>query len=65
MRGMKLRKKKDEHEFQVEKVQRYKVVDRALYTVSADGSTLTIAGDRIDADGKTTTPYSEVFNKVE
>jgi hypothetical protein len=65
MRGMKLRKKKDEHEFQVEKVQRYKVVDRALYTVSADGSTLTIAGDKIDAEGKTTTPYSEVFNKVE
>ena len=65
MRGMKLRKKKDEHDFQVEKVQRYKVVDRALYTVSADGSTLTIAGDKIDAEGKTTTPYSEVFNKVE
>jgi hypothetical protein len=61
----KVRKKKDEHVFEVETKQRYKVVDRALYTVSADGKTLTIAGDKVQADGKTTAPYSEVFDKVE
>ncbi|MGA3185790.1 MAG: DUF1080 domain-containing protein [Bryobacteraceae bacterium] len=65
MRGVKLRKKKDDHVFDVETKQRYKVIDRAIYTVSADGKTLTIAGDKVQADGKTTTPYSEVFDKVE
>jgi hypothetical protein len=65
LRGVKLRKKKDDHVFEVEKKMRYKVVDRAMYTVSADGQTLTIAGDKVQADGKTTTPYSEVFNKAE
>jgi hypothetical protein len=60
-----MRKKKDDHVFEVEQKQMYKVVDRAIYTVSADGKTLTIAGDKIQADGKTTAPYSEVFDRVE
>jgi len=64
-RGMKLRKKLDEHVFEVEKKLRYKAIDRSTYTVSADGKTLTIAGDKVQADGKTTVPYSEVFDKVE
>jgi len=65
MQMAKVRKKKDDHVFEVEKKMRYKVVDRAIYTVSADGKTLTIAGSNVDADGKTTTPYSEVFDRVE
>jgi hypothetical protein len=64
-RGMKLRKKVDEHVFEVETKLRYKTLDRSTYTVSADGKTLTIAGDKVQPDGKTTVPYSEVFNKVE
>lgn len=60
-----MRKKKDDHVFEVEQKQKYKVVDRSIYTVSADGKTLTISGDRIQADGKTTAPYSEVFDRVE
>jgi len=44
MRGVKLRKKLDEHVFDVQTKQRYKTIDRAIYTVSADGKTLTIAG---------------------
>jgi hypothetical protein len=64
-RGMKLRKKLDDHVFEVETKQRYKTIDRSTYTVSADGKTLTIAGDKVQADGKTTVPYSEVFDKVE
>ncbi len=64
-RGMKLRKKLDDHVFEVEKKQRYKTIDRSTYTVSADGKTLTIAGDKVQPDGKTTVPYSEVFDKVE
>ena len=65
MQMAKVRKKKDDHVFQVETKQRYKVVDRAIYTISADGKTLTVAGDKVQADGKTTTPYSEVFDRVE
>ncbi len=64
-KGMKLRKKPDDVVFEVEKLQRYKAIDRATYTVSADGKTLTIAGDKIQPDGKTTVPYTEVFDKVE
>jgi hypothetical protein len=64
-RGMKLRKKLDEHVFEVETKQRFKTIDRSTYTVSADGKTLTIAGDKVQPDGKTTVPYSEVFDKVE
>jgi len=64
-RGMKLRKKLDDHAFEVEEKLRYKTVDRSLYTVSADGKKLTIAGDKVQPDGKTTVPYSEVFDKVE
>jgi len=64
-RGMKLRKKLDEHVFEVETKLRYKTLDRSTYTVSADGKTLTIAGDKVQPDGKTTVPYSEVFDKVE
>lgn len=64
MRGIKLRKKKDEHVFEVEKKMRYKVIDRSSYTVSADGNTLTIAGSKVEADGSST-PYSEVFTKAE
>jgi len=64
-RGMKLRKKLDDHVFEVETKLRYKTIDRSTYTVSADGKTLTIAGDKVQPDGKTTVPYSEVFDKVE
>lgn len=64
-RGMKLRRKPDEHVFEVETKQHYKVVDHMTYTVSADGKTLTIAGDKVQPDGKTTVPITEVFNKVE
>jgi hypothetical protein len=64
-RGMKLRKKLDEHVIEVETKLRYKTIDRSTYTVSADGKTLTIAGDKVQPDGKTTVPYSEVFDKVE
>jgi hypothetical protein len=64
MRGAKLRKKKDETVFEVEKKQRYTTVDRATYTVSPDGKTLTIAGSKVDAEGKTA-PYSQVFDKAE
>ncbi len=64
-KGMRLRKKPDEHVFEVEKKQRYTTIDRATYTVSADGKTLTIAGGKVQPDGKTTVPYSEVFDKVE
>jgi hypothetical protein len=64
-RGMKIRKKTDEHIFEVETKLRYKVIDRVTYTVSADGKTLTIAGDKVQPDGKTTVPISEVFDKVE
>jgi 3-keto-disaccharide hydrolase len=64
-RGMRLRKKLDDHVFEVEKKLRYKTIDRSTYTVSADGKTLTIAGDKVQPDGKTTVPYSEVFDKVE
>jgi hypothetical protein len=62
--GAHMRKKKDETAFEVEKKQRYHTVDRASYTVSADGKTLTIAGSKVEADGKTT-PYNEVFDKAE
>jgi hypothetical protein len=65
IRGMKLRKKKDEHVFEVEKKLKYKTIDTATYTVSADGKTLTIAGTKLQADGKTSVPYNEVFDKVE
>ncbi len=54
-RGMKLRKKLDDHVIAVETKQRYKTIDKATYTVSADGKKLTIEGDK----------YSEVFDKVE
>jgi hypothetical protein len=54
-RGMHLRKKQDDHVFEVDTKQRYKTIDKATYTVAADGKTLTIAGDK----------YSEVFDKVE
>jgi len=64
-RGMKLRKKPDEHVIEVETKKWYKTVDRATYTVSADGKRLTIAGDKVQPDGKTTVPFSEVFDKVE
>ncbi len=64
-RGMKLRKKLDDHVFEVETKQRYKVVDHMTYTVSADGKILTIAGNKVQPDGKTTVPISEVFDKVE
>jgi hypothetical protein len=64
-RGMRLRKKLDDHVFEVETKLRYKTLDRSSYTVSADGKTLTIAGDKVQPDGKTTVPYSEVFDKVE
>jgi len=64
-RGMKLRKKTDEHVFEVETKLRYKVIDRVTFTVSADGKSLTIAGDKVQPDGKTTVPISEVFDKVE
>jgi Domain of Unknown Function (DUF1080) len=65
LQATKIRKKKDDHVLQVETKQRYKVVDRAIYTVSADGKTLTIAGSAVQADGKTTTPYTEIFDRVE
>ena len=42
MRATKLRKKKDEHVLEVQTKQRHKVLDRATYTVSADGKTLTV-----------------------
>ena len=64
MHGAHMRKKKDDTVFEVEKKVKYTSVDRALYTVSADGKTLTMAGSKVEADGKTT-PYSEVFDKVE
>ncbi len=64
MRATKLSRKKDEHVFEVETRLRFKLVDRATYTVSADGKTLTIVGDRVDTDGKAT-PYSEVLDRVE
>ncbi len=64
LRATKLRKKKDEHVYEVSTKMRYKTIDRSTYTVSADGKTLTIAGDQVQADGKTT-PYSEVLDKVE
>ena len=64
-RGMKLRKKLDEHVFQVEKKMRYKTVDRSTYTISADGRTLTIDGAKVDAEGKSGAEYHEVFDKVE
>jgi hypothetical protein len=64
-KGMKLRKKPDEHVFEVETKLRYRTINRATYTVSADGKTLTIAGDKVQPDGKTTVPFSEVFDKVE
>jgi hypothetical protein len=35
------------------------------YTVAADGKTLTIAGNKVQPDGKTTVPITEVFDKVE
>jgi uncharacterized membrane protein YkoI len=65
MRGVKLRKKQDDHVYHVEWKQRYTVVDRATYTVAADGQTLTIAGEKVQSDGKTAAPYTEVFSKVE
>jgi hypothetical protein len=65
LRGVKLRKKKDDHVLEVVTKLRYKVIQRATYTVAADGKTLTIEGDKLQADGKTTTPFSEVFDKVE
>jgi hypothetical protein len=63
--GVKIRKKKDEHVFEVDLKQRYKTIDRSTCTVSADGKTLTLAGDRVQPDGKTTAPFSEVFDRVE
>ncbi|HVO96793.1 MAG TPA: DUF1080 domain-containing protein [Bryobacteraceae bacterium] len=64
LRGAKVRRKADDTVFEVTKKSRYNAVDTALYTVSADGKTLTIAGSKVEADGKTT-PYNEVFEKVE
>jgi hypothetical protein len=63
MRAVKVRKKKDEHVYEVQTKAGRKVLDRSTYTVSADGKTLTRAGVQ-DADGKTT-PYSEVLDRVE
>lgn len=65
LQATKLRKKKDDHVFDVQTKLRHTVIDRAIFTVSADGKTLTISGDKVQADGKTTAPYSEVFDKVE
>lgn len=64
MRATKLRKKKDEHVYEVQTKQGRKVLDRATYTVSADGKTLTRAAVLVDADGKTT-PHTEVLDRVE
>jgi hypothetical protein len=63
--GVKIRKKKDQHVFEIELKQRYKTIDRATCTVSADGKMLTMAGAKVQPDGKTTVPYSEVFDRVE
>jgi hypothetical protein len=64
LKGAKVRKKTDDTVFELVKKQRYKAIEREMCTVSADGKTLTFAGSKVEADGKTT-PYNQVFEKVE
>jgi hypothetical protein len=64
MLAAKVRKKKDEHVYQLETKLGRKVINSSTYTVSADGKTLTRAGVQAGADGKTT-PYNEVLDRVE
>src|SRR5487761_2183465 len=59
LRGARVTRKADNTVFEVTRKVRYQAVDTALYTVSADGKTLTIAGSKVEPGGKTA-PYNEV-----
>jgi hypothetical protein len=60
----KIRKKPDEHVFQVETKKGREVIGKATYTVSADRKTLTREGNSKQASGEML-QYKEVLEKVE
>ncbi len=64
LRATKVRKKQDEHTYEVDTKLGRKIIDRATYTVSADGKTLTRAAVLVDAEGKTT-EHTDVLDRVE
>ena len=62
LRVARIKKKFDEYQYQVLTKLRDKVVGKAIYTVSADGATLTREGTAMHADGQTIT-FHEVLHK--
>ena len=64
LRAAKIRRKQDEHTYEVDTKLGRKTIDRATYTVSADGKTLTRAAVLVDAEGKTT-EHTDVLDRVE
>ena len=64
LREAKLRKKKDEHIYQVQTKMGRELIGTAYYTVSPDGKTLTRDGKTKHADGQEV-EYKEVLEKVE
>ncbi|HWZ31964.1 MAG TPA: DUF1080 domain-containing protein [Bryobacteraceae bacterium] len=62
MRTARLRKKFDEHQYQVVTKNGREVIGKATYTVSADGATLTREGSTKHADGQEL-QYKEVLHK--
>ena len=64
MRAARLRKKFDEYQYQVLTKKGSEVVGKAVYTVSADGTTLTREGTVKHADGQTL-QYKEVLHRAD
>ena len=64
LKAAKIRKKTDEHVFQVQTKQGREVIGKATYTVSADGKTLTREGTSKRESGEVL-QYREVLEKVE
>jgi|GEM_PF-249005 len=62
LRAARLKKKFDEYQYQVLTKNGAEVVGKAIYTVSADGTTLTREGTTKHADGQTV-EYKEVLHK--
>lgn len=64
LRAARVRKKKDEFQYQVTTKKGAQVIGKAIYTVSADGTTLTREGTTKHADGQEL-QYKEVLHKTD
>jgi hypothetical protein len=64
LRAARIRKKFDEHQYQVLTKNGSDVIGKAIYTVSADGMTLTREGTTKHADGQSL-QYKEVLHKAD